>query len=91
MPKLPKNIGRGYILVAGTYKVGDPEPEGYIDRQEWAQVHLDAGLKQHQCGICCLWQFPHQLSDRVLTTKAFTSRGKEVILKDPVCLKCAAK
>src|SRR5580658_4318255 len=50
-----------HIDATPIFKVGDPCPDGYIARQEWAQVHLDAGLKQEQCGYCLLWKFPHEL------------------------------
>jgi hypothetical protein len=63
---------RGHICLDTTpvFKVGDPCPDGYIARQEWAQVHLDAGQKQMQCGGCGLWMFPHELNPKIFTTMA---------------------
>ena len=51
----------GYLCVAGEYKPGDPPPEGYTDRHEWARVQHEAGLRQQTCGICGLWRFPQEL------------------------------
>jgi hypothetical protein len=49
-----------HICIAGSYKPGDPQPEGYLDRQEWARVQLKAGLRQRRCPRCSLWKFPQQ-------------------------------
>lgn len=60
--------GTVFLDCGGDYKVGDPMPDGYIQRQEWAAVHMKAGLKQEECSTCMRWQFPHQLSDRIVRT-----------------------
>jgi len=39
-------------MVGGNWKAGDPAPDGYVDRQEWAMVQLKAGLRQHRCQRC---------------------------------------
>lgn len=44
---------------ANPYKLGDPAPEGYADRQEWAKAQLRGGIRQSQCG-CGLWLFPQE-------------------------------
>ena len=41
-----------FLDVGRAYKVGDPIPHGYIDRQEWARVHMRAGIKQTLCQKC---------------------------------------
>jgi hypothetical protein len=43
-----------HICFVGSYKPGDPQPEGYLDRQEWARVQLKAGLRQRRCPRCSL-------------------------------------
>lgn len=79
---------RGRIDVTPDFKVGDPCPDGYIARQEWAEVHLKAGLKQEQCGRCSLWFFPHQLSDQIDKCTAHTRCGNQVKIELVICLKC---
>lgn len=75
----------------GHFKVGDPMPEGYGAREDWAKVHLDAGLKQDTCNHCCLYFFPHQLTDEVFKSPAYTSRGEKVWLESRRCKECDAK
>jgi len=70
------------------YKVGDPMPDGYVDRQEWAEVQMKAGLKQEQCGGCSLWKFPFQMSDHVESLKCMTSKGEPHVLTWKYCLAC---
>ena len=75
----------------GTYKVGDPMPDGYVQRQEWAQVHMNAGLKQEQCDTCGLWKFPHELS---ATVHRFWAEKRErgvftkVRMESRICKEC---
>lgn len=72
------------------FRVGDPEPDGYVARIEWAQVHLDAGLRQQRCGSCFMWHFPHQMSDRVYVNYASrTKHGPATVrLEHRYCLDC---
>ena len=49
------------ILIPGDYKRGDPVPEGYLEKQEWAQVQHQAGLRQRRCPECKRWRFPQEL------------------------------
>jgi hypothetical protein len=64
-----------HLAFTRTFQPGDPQPDGYIHRQDWAQVQLKAGLKQVQCVECERWKFPQQLT-----------KGKRV-----VCLECEGK
>lgn len=73
---------------AGEYKPGDPEPAGYLDRQEWAEVQIKAGLKQVQCGLCNLWKFPQQLSGTILGQESYDFKGNLVVQEFPVCKEC---
>lgn len=77
--------------VTPDFKVGDPCPDGYIARQEWAAVQMKAGLKQEQCGSCNRWKFPFEMSDRVESLKCMTSRGEPHLLTWKLCLECSAK
>ncbi len=52
---------RIYLDVSGNHKPGDPPPEGYIDKAEWAAVQMKAGLKQRRCWSCGLWRFPQEV------------------------------
>ena len=52
----------GWLSYVGEYKPGDQPPMGYIDRQEWADVQIKAGLKQEQCSLCGKWNFPQQIA-----------------------------
>ena len=73
------------------FKPGDPCPDGYIARQEWAAVQLKAGLKQAECGMCSRWQFPQELvPDLIIESEALTSRGEKVKMTSRVCLECEA-
>lgn len=77
------------ILEQDAYKPGDPEPEGYLARHEWAEVQHKAGLRQKQCGRCGLWHYPQQLSDQIDRVD-MQSREGPVTVATVVCLKCAA-
>jgi len=46
-----------HICGTDTFAPGDPIPDGYTDRHEWAQVQLRAGDKQRRCRRCSLWHF----------------------------------
>ncbi len=48
-----------HICEARAFNVGDPQPEGYIDRVEWHKAQQRAGLRQALCG-CGLWLYPFQ-------------------------------
>lgn len=81
-----------HLDFAGDYKPGDPQPDGYLDRIEWADVQSKAGLKQKRCGRCLLWKFPQELSAMVDVSEATKGRrGPKVRLESPVCLGCAGK
>ena len=82
-----------HLDVVGCYKPGDPPPDGYLDRQEWAEVQMAAGLKPAQCCWCCKWFFPQGLSDRKYVFYAsMTKRGpRNVRFEEPMCKACAAK
>jgi hypothetical protein len=53
------------LLAGGTYKPGDPAPNGYLAWHEWAGVQYRAGLRQSRCGLCGRWCFPQELSGRI--------------------------
>lgn len=82
---------KAFIDEVPTFKMGDPCPDGYNARIEWASVHMRAGLKQKRCCICCLWCFPHELSGIVWKSEAFDNRGKVHTLESPICKDCEAK
>jgi hypothetical protein len=46
------------IRVVPVFKVGDPRPEGYVERAEWARVQMAAGRRQKRCSKCGRWVFP---------------------------------
>ncbi len=48
------------FLETGEFKPGDPKPDGYSDRHEWARVQLKAGLRQKRCKKCGLLRFPQE-------------------------------
>ena len=76
------------------FKPGDPMPDGYIARQDWAQAHIDAGLRQKPCGNCGLWKFPHEMSSKWCSTPASTRKdggGKKVVLAAQLCKACMKK
>lgn len=89
--------GKGTTVLSftGTYKPGDPPPTGYNDWHAWAEVQGKAGLKQTKCGVCLLWKFPQELSDRTIVSevraKAKKHGGKVAKKTSPACLKCANK
>ena len=82
-----------HIDIVGEYKVGDPCPHGYNDRAEWNAVHAAAGLKQERCGVCSLWQWPHELASEKRSFMA--SRTKHgpanVKVEYRICNECVAK
>ena len=51
-------IKNGILCASGYYKVGDPMPDGYMDRFEWAEVHYKSGLRQKRCSFCGDLRFP---------------------------------
>ncbi|KQV83313.1 hypothetical protein ASC90_22095 [Rhizobium sp. Root1220] len=72
-----------HLHIIPTYKGGDPAPKGYLEWHEWARVQLRAGLRQQECGKCCKWKFPQELTAekiRVATKRSFAIR--------PVCFEC---
>ena len=77
-----------HLSITPDYKVGDPMPHGYIDRQEWAAVQMKAGLKQEQCGWCCRWKFPFEMSDHVESMQCMTSKGEPHLLTWKLCVEC---
>jgi hypothetical protein len=65
---------------------------GYVAWHEWAAIQEKAGLRQSRCGICGLWRYPQELSEKTVTSKATTCKygGMVVITTKPVCNICAA-
>lgn len=79
---------RIHIDCTPVFKIGDPKPQGYIARQEWAELHLKAGLKQETCCFCGLWFFPHELSKKRSRSVAFKSNGTKVVRSVATCKEC---
>lgn len=77
-----------HLLIMPTYKPGDPEPTGYLQWHEWAEVQWKSGLRQCQCGSCGRYCFPQSLSDQVLRWEAKTSAGEVVHRAEPLCKAC---
>jgi NMD protein affecting ribosome stability and mRNA decay len=80
---------RAIVHYTPEFRPGDPEPEGYIDRQEWARVQMKAGLRQTQCPDCSRWKFPQQLSTQEVRWTGRDRRGREHALSAFRCLDCA--
>lgn len=80
---------RTHILEQASYAPGDPAPEGYLAWHEWANVQAKAGLKQVECGRCCRWKFPQELSGDI-DSCTLQSRKGPVVCTTPVCLACKA-
>lgn len=80
---------KGWLNTTPSFKSGDPCPQGYIARQEWANVQLRAGSRQARCGFCSGLFFPLELSGEEVRTQALTSRGLKVNMVLPICKKCA--
>lgn len=78
----------GIIDVFAAFKLGDQPPTGYNAMIEWADVQMEAGLKQKKCGFCSRWCFPQELSGEEIQIKAQTSRGLKVNLVSPICNEC---
>lgn len=96
MSKSKEFFGRVMIDETPTFKVGDPCPDGYIARQEWAQVHMDAGLKQTECASCSRLKFPHELSERITVIEATKITRKppyiqKVKIENRYCIECENK
>lgn len=89
MPEI--RIPGGYMLVGGDYKPGDPQPNGYLDRQDWAEVQMKAGLRQRPCAKCSKWCFPQQLSGDLNVHFGKDSRGRMVRVETPICKACRPK
>ena len=89
MPEI--RIPCGFMLVGGDYKPGDQPPIGYLDRQEWAEVQMKAGLRQRQCSKCSKWCFPQQLSSDVNVHIGKDSLGRTVRIEMAICKVCAPK
>ena len=58
-----------WVDIVEIYKPGDPEPEGYLDWQEWARVQHKAGLRQATCPRCGLWEFPQSMDSHACKGK----------------------
>ena len=87
-----------WLSVTGDYKPGDMPPGGYCDRQEWARVQLQAGLRQVNCNHCGLFRFPQQLSrTETRTYQAYATKRDAMNEENPIdvtepyyiCHKCA--
>lgn len=93
--RTPRQVLFGRVMIDATkdFKVGDPCPHGYVARQEWAEVHYNAGLRQKECCACMRWKFPHELSEKVLESFAY----RDSALTQPfqiisrICLECESK
>lgn len=53
-------IPQGHLCVSRTFKAGDPEPDGYMDRIAWHKAQGRAGLRQKRCSGCSRWFYPFQ-------------------------------
>lgn len=40
-------------------KLEDPEPDGYMERYQWAQMQMRAKRRQFRCEHCSGWWWPH--------------------------------
>lgn len=83
-------IRRVMLDATPVFQVGDPCPEGYIARQEWAEVHHAAGLKQEMCSHCRKWKWPHELTDKLLRSTAYRDKAmtKPVEIVSRICVEC---
>ena len=81
----------GSISITPDFRVGDPCPDGYVDRQEWFDVHLKAGLKQKRCEECGRYKFPHELSEKKYTYRANMRDGSVIEIAYVKCLDCEKK
>lgn len=85
------------LLRSKQYKPGDPQPEGYLDRQDWARVQLRAGLKQRQCPVCGRWRFPQQKCCKRIMPEAGGATGNLKVAGKrwqkacPPCPRCKTK
>lgn len=83
-----KQIDGALLLEQDDYKPGDPAPEGYLERHEWAKVQHKAGLRQEKCGLCGKWNYPQELSDQ-WNRRTFDTRKWPVMQTTRACLECA--
>ena len=49
------------------YKVGDPEPSGYLQWHEFAAVQTRHGIHQQVCSVCYDWFFPQSQAEHAAT------------------------
>lgn len=83
-------IPNGIMCTQEKFKPGDQAPSGYLAWHEWAEVQHKAGLRQVECGRCCKWQYPQELSD-VMDKFIVTNRyGEKITKAGHVCIKCLA-
>jgi len=82
---------RAIVTYTPDFKPGDPQPDGYIDRQEWARVQMKAGLRQTQCPDCSRWQFPQQFSTQEVRWSAKDRRGRDHHFSAFRCADCVEK
>ncbi len=82
--------GRGptYLDFGQHFDPGDQPPAGYLDRAEWAEVQMKAGLHQTRCPQCCLYKFPQELSSVVVIQEAEDSRGRKRRQESRLCNDC---
>lgn len=73
---------------ARAFKPGDPEPVGYIDWYEWADVQIKAGLKTKTCAICRRFYFPQSMSKRNFGRTITRGKNKGQWRRSHVCLGC---
>jgi hypothetical protein len=53
-----------YVDEVPDFQPGDPAPDGYVERPEWARVQMEAGLEQSRCETCGLWKFPQEMCEQ---------------------------
>lgn len=81
-------FGKAIVTLSPGFKIGDPEPQGYLDWHEWAEIQHKGGLRQTQCPRCSRWQFPQSLSTRSHEWTAKDRRDREHKFSEFICLKC---
>lgn len=65
MPKYPNVV---CLLVGRDFKAGDPKPDGYLERIDWAKAQMKAGLQQRRCPHG-RYLFPQEPDDCLLRTE----------------------
>lgn len=96
MPTKRVRFGRNVALITYQldWKPGDQPPadeSDYLGWHEWAGVQHKAGLRSKQCGRCCKWKYPQELSGQTIEGTAYADKAmtKPVPVSSPICNKCA--